>query len=107
MPANRGVALALALFAAADLAAGPPRWAAAEPASQVPSAAGDIGTPGPSAVGVSVNPHQLPAPAAAGVPAADSEVPRRFPVDQETFERMKEQANAEAAAAATAEEVAP
>jgi hypothetical protein len=34
-------------------------------------------------------------------------VPRRFPVDQESFERMKDQANAEAAALATAEEVAP
>ena len=107
MPANRGVTLALALFAAVYLAPGPPRRAANEPALQAPGGAAAVGSPGPSAVGVSVNPHQLPTPAAAGVPAADSEVPRRFPVDQETFERMKEQANAEAAAAATAEEVAP
>jgi hypothetical protein len=107
MPANRGVALALALFGAVYLAPGLPRWATVEAASQVPGAAGDVGSPGPSAVGVSVNPHQLPTPASAGTPAADSEVPRRFPVDQETFERMKEQANAEAAATATAEEEAP
>ena len=107
MPANRGVALALALFAAVYLAPGPPRRAANEPASQVPGAVGDAGTQGPSAVGVSVNPHQLPTPAAAGVPAVDREVPRRFPVDRETFERLKEQANAEAAASATTEEEAP
>jgi len=107
MPARRGVAVALVLFAAAYLALGLPRWAAAEPASQVPHAAGAVGTPGPSAVGVPVDPHHLPAPDEARAPPADREVPRRFPVDQESFERMKEQANAAAAASATAEEVAP
>jgi hypothetical protein len=107
MPARRGVALVLALLGAACLAPGLPRWVAAEPASQLPDAAGAVGTPGPSAVGVPVDPHHLPAPDAAGMPVVDGEVPRRFPVDQQTFERMKEQANAEATAAATAEEVAP
>jgi hypothetical protein len=107
MPAKRGVAVALALFAAACLASGLPRWAAAEPASQVPGTAGAVGTAGPSAVGVPADPLHLSAPEAAGEPAGDLEVPRRFPVDPATYERMKEQANAEAAATATAEGVAP
>ena len=56
------------------------------------------GVPGPSAVGVVVNPHQLPTPAAPGELPQLREVPRLYPVDQATFERMKAQADAEAAA---------
>ena len=107
MPVRRGAALALALLAAACLAPGLPRRATADPASQAPGAAEAVGTPGPSAVGVRVDPHHLPTPDAARAPPADREASRRFPVDQEMFERMKEQANAEAAATAMAEEVAP
>jgi hypothetical protein len=107
MPTRRGAALALALFAAACLAPVSPRRAAAEPASQAPGAASADGTPGPIAVGVPVELRHLPTPDAARAPPADREAPRRFPVDQDRFERMKEQANAEAAATATAEEEAP
>ena len=56
------------------------------------------GVPGPSAVGVVVNPHQLLPPAAVSELPQLREVPRLYPVDQATFERLKAQADAEAAA---------
>ena len=56
------------------------------------------GVPGPSAAGVVVNPHHLPPAAAPGELPQLREVPRLYPVDQATFERLKAQADAEAAA---------
>jgi len=72
--------------------------------------AGDLGTPGapgPSAAGAPVNPHELPALREQNVSPEAHEIPRLYPVDQAIFERMKAQANAEAASNTTKEEEAP
>ncbi len=107
MRVRRVVILALALFAAVYLARGLARSAAAEPTPQAADEGGSSGIPGPSAVGVPVNPHQLPPGAAGSAPPEAQEVPRHYPVDQETFERLKAQANAAAATDATPEGETP
>jgi len=56
-----------------------------------------VGEPGPSAAGAPVNLHRLPASAQRDGPAQAREISRRYPVDQATFERLKAQADAEAA----------
>ncbi len=65
------------------------------------------GESGPSAAGAPVNLHQLPLGSQRDGPALAREIPRRYPVDQATFERLKGQANAEAAADAMPEEDVP
>ena len=68
------------------------------PAVQAADDFAQAGVPGPSAVGVVVNPHQLQPPAVPGELPQLRAVPRLYPVDQATFERLKAQADAEAAA---------
>ena len=70
----------------------------ATPAAQATDDFTQAGVPGPSAVGVVVTPHQLPPAAAPGEMPQLREVPRLYPVDQATFERLKAQADTEAAA---------
>ena len=57
------------------------------------------GEAGPSAVGISVNPHRLQTSPHAPGPIQVREVPRQFPVDAATFGSLKARANAAAAAA--------
>ena len=71
------------------------------PAVQAADDFAQAGVPGPSAIGLAVNPHQLSPVAAPGALPQPQEVPRRYPVDQTTFERLKAQADAEAAAEET------
>ena len=70
----------------------------ATPAAQATDDFTQAGVPGPSAVGVVVNPHHLLPVAAPGEMPQPREVPQLFPVDQAPFERLKAQADAEAAA---------
>ncbi|HEV8637210.1 MAG TPA: hypothetical protein VG370_23570, partial [Chloroflexota bacterium] len=68
-------------------------------AQQGPTRPESAGEPGPSAVGLPVNPHQLPAIPRDGGPQRVQEKPRLYP-DAATFGQMKAQANAAAAGAA-------
>jgi hypothetical protein len=74
----------------------------------IEQAAGEVaapGEPGPSAVGIPVSPSQLPAAATSDSSEAVQNLPRVYPVDQATFERLK--ARAAAAAAGLSLEEAP
>ena len=70
----------------------------ATPAAQAADDVAQAGVPGPSAIGVAITPHHLPPATALGEVLQPREVPRLYPVDQATFERLKAQADAEAAA---------
>jgi hypothetical protein len=93
------VALLLSVgFMAASLTRGRPSVGAPPLVSQV------SGEPGPAAVGVPVNPHQFPVSAQDGASAQPQTVPPPYLVDKQTYERLKDQANAAAAADAAVEE---
>jgi len=101
---RRILIVALLLYVATYLPRSLPHPDSATVVAQDPGDGGVVGAPGPGAVGVSVDPHQLTAPAQDEAPPEPLTVPRRYPVDQQTYEGMKAQANAEAAADAAREE---
>ena len=68
-------------------------------ASEWPAA----GMPGPSAVGAASGLDQSAGPSGRG-PARAWEIPRRYPVDEATFDRLKAEANARADADADAQD---
>jgi hypothetical protein len=58
----------------------------------------DPGQPGPQASGIHVDARQVPPPPRGDTPDQVRQIPRQYPVDQGSFDRLKGQANAAAAA---------